>query len=201
MENLENRPLNIRSDIQHLDQETLRELQKSYSKNFSILLFNIRTSGNIGMTVRTACLMGCKEVIICGRKHYDRRFTVGAEFYIPVIYHETPLNVTINCKGVKQEYIISYSPEEFVKICGDRTPVFLEQGGKDINLVDWKQIENPLVIVGNESLGIPSEFIESVRTLIPKSIIVSIPQYSVMRSLNVSVASSIIMWELSKVLN
>jgi tRNA G18 (ribose-2'-O)-methylase SpoU len=196
------RPLNVRSEYQGLEPEQLKKIQNGLSFNCEVLLFNIRTSGNIAMIIRTACLMGCKQVIICGRKHYDKRFTVGAENYIPVNYIEKPLKVTIDCKkGTNPvEYIetYDYNVEEFIKCCEGRTPVFLEQGGKDIRGISWKLVENPLVILGNESIGIPRDFIKSVKEVLPKTLTVSIQQYSVMRSLNVAVAASIVLWEINK---
>jgi tRNA G18 (ribose-2'-O)-methylase SpoU len=199
------RPLNVRSEYQHLKPEQLKKLQNALSMNCEVLLFNIRTSGNIAMCIRTACLMGCKQVIICGRKHYDKRFTVGAENYIPVTFVEKPLKVTINCKkGTNPvEYIemFNYDVDEFVKCCEGRTPIFLEQNGTNISEVPWKLVENPLVILGNESLGIPTDFIKSVKTILPETLIVSIPQCSVMRSLNVAVAASIVLWEINRSLS
>ena len=196
------RPLNVRSEYQGLEPEQLKKIQNGLSFNCEVLLFNIRTSGNIAMIIRTACLMGCKQVIICGRKHYDKRFTVGAENYIPVNYIEKPLKVTINCKkGTNPvEYIetYDYNVEEFIKCCEGRTPVFLEQGGKDIRGISWKLVENPLVILGNESIGIPRDFIKSVKEVLPQTLTVSIQQYSVMRSLNVAVAASIVLWEINR---
>jgi tRNA G18 (ribose-2'-O)-methylase SpoU len=194
------RPLNVRTEYQHLSQETLKTIQKNISLNYEILLFNIRTSGNVGMIVRTACLMGCKGVIICGRKHFDKRFTVGAENYIPVTYLEKPLTVTIYCKKGTNPVIyhetVYYNVNEFVKCCEGRTPVFLEQNGTNIQEIPWKLVENPLVILGNESIGIPEDFIRSVKLKIPETLTVSIPQLSVMRSLNVAVAASIVLWEI-----
>ena len=193
---------NIRDEYRPFSQESIKKIQSSISMNCEICLLNIRTCGNIGMLIRQACLMGCKSVIICGRKHYDKRFTVGSHNYIPVNFWETPINVTITCKkGTNPtEYIekVDYNVNEFVKLCGDRTPIFLEQYGTDIREVPWKCIENQLVIVGNESLGIPKDFIESVKGLIPRTVVVSIPQWSVMRSLNVSNATSIVLWEIRK---
>jgi len=192
-------PLNVRTELQHFNQVLLKKIQNRLSKNFSILLFNVRTGGNIGMSIRTACLLGCKEVIICGRKQYDRRFTTGSHNYIPINYWNTPLKVNINCISPNEtEEIIEYNPIEFVKMCGERTPIFIELGGKDIRTISWKLIENPLLIVGNETSGIPNHFIKTVKKLIPETIIISIPQFSVMRSLNVSVAASIAMWEIAK---
>ena len=191
---MDERPLNVRTEYQDFSQEHLKTIQQSLSKNFSILLFNIRTNGNVGMIIRSACLLGCKQIVICGRKKYDARFTTGAHHYIPIVYNENILKVDIKCKALG-------TFEEIVNYCLDNsfTPIFLEQGGTDIQSISWKIIDNPLIVIGNESLGIPRNFILTVKSLIPQTIITSIPQYSVMRSLNVSVAASIAMWEISKV--
>ena len=196
------RPLNIRDEYRVCSQEKLLEIQKSMNMDTELLLFNVRTSGNIAMIIRSACLMGCQRVTICGRKHYDKRFTVGSDNYIPVVYNEKPLKVTITCERgtnpVKYIETFDYNVEEFVKVVEGRTPVFMEQGGTDIQEVPWKIIENPLVILGNESLGIPKDFIKAVKQSIPSTLTVSIPQWSVMRSLNVAVTASIVLWEIRK---
>ena len=210
--------LNVRNEYQHLLESQLIKLQKSISSDVSVLLCNVRTNGNVGMVIRTACLMGCSSVIICGRKHYDSRFTTGAHHYIPVLHWSSPLSVTINTVSQKDhEYIssrdlhyilpkeqrytekVEYSAENFVKECGDDyTPVFLEQGGTDIREVNWKLVHHPLVILGNESLGIPKKFINQVKKIKPETLRVSIPQWSVMRSHNVAIAASIALWEIKK---
>jgi len=197
-----------------------QRLQSQMAGNYGICMLNIRNSSNIGMTIRTACLLGFKEFIICGRKQYDKRFTVGAQHYIPVVYWKEPLHVSIYCVPKSklqhhnpnpnqdqpkhhQEYedILEYNSQDFITKCKESspwTPVFIEQGGQDIREVCWKQISNPLLILGNESNGIPRNFIKDVKQGIPTTIVVSIPQWSIMRSMNVSVAACIAMWEVSK---
>jgi tRNA G18 (ribose-2'-O)-methylase SpoU len=196
------RPLNIRDEYRQCSQEKLLEIQKSMNMETELLLFNVRTSGNIAMIIRSACLMGCQQVTICGRKHYDKRFTVGSDNYIPVVYNEKPLKVTITCERgtnpVKYNETFEYNVEEFVKVVQGRTPVFMEQGGMDIQEVPWKIIEKPIIVLGNESLGIPKDFIKAVKQRIPTTLTVSIPQWSVMRSLNVAVTASIVLWEIRK---
>ena len=187
------RPLNVLDNLQHLDVSELKEIQKTFSKNFSILLFNVRTSGNIGTIIRSACLMGCREVILCGRKMYDRRHTVGAHNYIDVQHWDDVLDVTITCikntSPVEYNEKLEYNQEAFYQRLGDRTPVILEQGGVDIRNFIWP--ENPVIVVGNESLGVPDWFA-------PEALRVSIPQWSVLRSMNVAVAASLAMWEVSQ---
>ena len=187
-------PLNVRDELQNCDIEDLKLIQKSYSKNFSILLFNVRTSGNVGTIIRSACLLGCREVIICGRKVYDRRHTVGAHNYIDVKHWDDVLKVEITCKPNTKptEYNekLDYNEKTFYERLDGRTPVILEQGGVDIRSVDWVTIKNPVIVVGNESLGVPDWFA-------PEAIRVSIPQWSVMRSMNVAMAATIAIWELT----
>jgi tRNA G18 (ribose-2'-O)-methylase SpoU len=203
MESMDTRPLNVRTEYQTFSQDQLKLIQKNISKNFSILLFNVRTSGNVGMTIRSACLLGCREVIICGRKKYDARFTTGSHNYIPITYNDDILKVTINTVSPdKFTEILDYNVHEFINFVKMKgfTPVFLEQCGQPIQEIHWNTVINPLLIIGNESCGIPMEFINTVKQNL-NVLLTSIPQSSVMRSLNVSVAASIAMWEITKSLN
>ena len=148
------------------------------------------------MIIRQSCIMGCRQVIICGRKSYDRRFTTGAHNYIDTVYWPNVLNVKIDTisPGVFKE-TVDFNIEEFKFKSKNFTLIFLEQGGTDINEIKWQTIENPLLILGNETTGIPRDFIKHFK---PTCISVSIPQYSVMRSMNVAMAASIAIWEITK---
>jgi tRNA G18 (ribose-2'-O)-methylase SpoU len=196
---MDTRPLNVRSEYQDLPVTQLKSIQISLTNNVSILLFNVRTDGNIGMIIRQACIMGCKRVIICGRKGYDRRFTVGSHNYIEIIYSPEPLRVTIDTisPGVFKE-TVEYDTDSFIELIKEYTPVFLEQGGTDIQQTNWRCVENPLLILGNESLGIPQHIIKTVKKKINQTLSVSIPQRSVLRSMNVAMAASIALWEITK---
>jgi tRNA G18 (ribose-2'-O)-methylase SpoU len=190
---------NVQDYLQEADVNLVRKIQQNISNNVSICAFNLRTSGNIGAIIRTSCLLGFKEVIICGRKVYNKTFTVGAENYIDVRYINKPLTVKIDTvsPGVFSE-TVEYHPDLFVEEFSNYTPVFLEQGGTDIREVSFKTIKNPLVIVGNEGSGIPKDFIDKIKKNIPETIVVSIPQWSVMRSMNVCTALTIALWEIRR---
>jgi tRNA G18 (ribose-2'-O)-methylase SpoU len=142
--------------------------------------------------------MGCRQVIICGRKCYDRRFTTGAHNYIDTVHWQDVLNVQIDTvsPGVFKE-TVDYNVEKFIDKTREFTLIFLEQGGTSINEVKWQTVENPLLILGNETTGIPTDFIKQVKQMV-NCIFVSIPQHSVMRSMNVAMAASIAIWEITK---
>jgi len=197
---------NVWTELQNHTVECSQKFQKAFCTNtqYAICMFNIQLSGNIGMAMRSACAMGFEKFIICGRHHYDKRFTVGAHNYIDVVYWDDPIKVTINTLSGKnketQEFneVITYNPEEFIANCKTHnyTPVFIEQGGNDIRDSQWKLIEKPLLVMGNESTGIPRDFMRKVCASIPDACVISIPQWSVLRSLNIASAATIAMWEL-----
>jgi tRNA G18 (ribose-2'-O)-methylase SpoU len=49
--------------------------------NFSVLISNEFQDFNIGSVIRNANAFLAKEVIICGRKKFDKRGTVGTHLY------------------------------------------------------------------------------------------------------------------------
>ena len=188
---------NVWSELQTASTEVCQRIQRSLTRPYGVCMFNIRTGGNVGMVVRSACLMGFSDVIICGRRHYDKRFTVGSHNYIKITHWEDPVHVDITTVSPGR-YLenVDYDPESFSKMCNQDgwTPIFIEQGGEDIREPTWKHIEKPLLVFGNESIGIPKSFMNKV----PGSRILTIPQWSVIRSMNIANAASIAMWELRR---
>jgi tRNA G18 (ribose-2'-O)-methylase SpoU len=189
---------NVVDELQTLSVEEIRSKQQSLSANFGICCMNLRAEGNAGMIARSACLFGAKQMIICGRKCYDKRFTVGAHHYLDIQHWPDVLQVTID--PVPPEFVATcrYDAAAFVeRLCGTKwRPVFVEQGGEDLrDAFSADTTEHNLFIVGNESTGIPDHFIDSVRAAIPETRVVSIPQWSVLRSMNVAMAATVVMWE------
>ena len=109
---------NVWTELQNNTVECSQKFQKAFCTNtqYAICMFNIQLSGNIGMAMRSACAMGFQKFIICGRHHYDKRFTVGAHNYIDVVYWDDPIKVSINTLSGKnketQEFseVITYDP-------------------------------------------------------------------------------------------
>jgi tRNA G18 (ribose-2'-O)-methylase SpoU len=138
----------------------------------SLLLVNIDRDNNIGNIIRSANTFGVEEVLIYGRKKFDRRTSVGAEFFmqfrhIRFIEEITPLR------------------QEFDLILG------LEQTATSIELhsYQWQENQNILIAVGNEGQGLPQEILDICDTTL------EIEQYGTTRSLNVSVATGIVLYD------
>ncbi len=179
-----NQMFNVGTDLKKYDNSVLKSFSKGIG--YSVLTFNLSGSFNMGLMIRSALLTGCSTFYYAGKKHYDKRTTVGANHYLD-IQHVSDL---LSTEGVKDEPIYNYDKiREFIS---DKTPIFIEQGGVNYSSLKYTNIKNPLFIFGNERYGIPKELIDSCHRPDTKPIILSIPQHGVLRSYNVACALSII---------
>lgn len=194
------RDLNVLDHFKSKDHDYLLRIQKMESFEIYALLLNLCGDWNIGSMIRTSALSGIKKVFVYGRRRYDRRSSVGAEKYIDVEIINGFVNETI-------EYDIN-SLKSFL----DKNrfiPIYAEHGGEFLGSFSWKEKLNkiyslnfyPLIIMGNESRGIPEYVMNFFDNYSSLGFRVSIPQRGVMRSFNVGHAYSIILWDLRREMN
>jgi len=172
---------NVHTPLQGLSVETVKLLSQKTAVPLVLMMYNLNGDMNVGMSIRSAVIFGCSDVYIVGKKRYDRRPEVGAKNYIK--FHRLPTIV----------------PSFFLE--NKLIPIFVEQGGTPLeefsfkpylpgNLLEgWKVC----LVLGSESFGIPMETFKDLNAPI-----VSISQYGVLRSLNVSVATGIVLYEFGK---
>lgn len=170
--------LNVRDDLQNL---TVDEIRKHQPKmGFAICSVNVLGDLNIGTMMRTAVLYGADEFFIAGRRKFNRCSTVGAMNYVDINYIDCMVD-ELNVDGkVIVDTIVS----------AGYVPVVCETSGTDVR--NYKFPAKPCFIFGNEGMGLPQELIDVVAERI------SIRQFGVMRSHNVSIAASIIMHEFTR---
>lgn len=172
---------NVHTPLQGLSVEKVKQISAKTALPLTLMLFNLNGDMNIGMSIRSAVIYGCSDVYLVGKKRYDRRPEVGAKNYIQ--FHR----------------YLTITPSFFVE--HKLIPIFVEQGGTALEEFSFKPyLPSRLVegwkvclVVGSESFGIPMETFKDL-----KAPIVSISQYGVLRSLNVSVATGIVLYEFSK---
>lgn len=163
---------NVHSCLQSHTPDELKAIAKRFCLPVHLMLFNLDGNMNIAMSIRTAAVLGCSDVWIIGKRTYDARPEVGSKHYINVHKHNSiNLDTFFEEKGL--------------------APILIEQGGKAIEEMNFKPFMTKPVcfIMGSESHGIPAEL------LCKKYPRVSISQYGLVRSLNVSIAASIVMYE------
>jgi tRNA G18 (ribose-2'-O)-methylase SpoU len=170
---------NVHTPFQHLPTETCRVAASKLALPVGLLLLNLDGNMNIGMSIRTAAVLGCSDVWVVGKRAYDRRSEVGARNYI-------------NVHRIKE----IENPNAFFEAIGWQ-PMLVEQGGAPVE--DYKfpltPSAKPIVfIMGSESHGIPQSWLTALSAA-PR---LSISQYGLVRSLNVSAAASIILYEYTR---
>jgi tRNA G18 (ribose-2'-O)-methylase SpoU len=168
--------------------EINNELRKT-KNNFAILMVNIDYDNNSGNIIRTANAFGAIEVILYGRKKFDRRSSMGNEYYM-------------DFRQIKYIEEIEEAFKDYDLVVGlDNI-----EGSVSIFDYDWK-VEKPkenqeveqlssefktpkvLICLGQESTGLPEQIIKRCDKL------VQIPQYGSVRSLNVATAAGIAMYD------
>jgi tRNA G18 (ribose-2'-O)-methylase SpoU len=171
---------NVHSLLQSIPNEKVQRIAKMTSVPFGILMLNLDKNMNIGITIRTAAAMGCSDLYIVGRKKYDARSVVGAKNYINI--HK----------------LSTIDPETFFKE-NNLLPIVIEQGGVPLEKFSFKSMirsvstggPKPVIILGTEGTGVPKEWMKIGQCI-------SITQLGVIRSLNVSVCASMLIYEYTK---
>jgi tRNA G18 (ribose-2'-O)-methylase SpoU len=168
---------NVRDELKGLPIEKIREAQPK--NGFSVCVLNLTGSLNVGNIIRTSVIYGADCVYIGGRHRYDRRSTVGCNEYIDIKY----LEHMIDPETLDYQKIIN-------DIVGDGyIPIFGETGGNHVlNSFTWPN--KPCIVMGSEGTGLPKCLIKKY-----KNNIVEIPMLGVTRSLNVSNAAAIMIYD------
>jgi tRNA G18 (ribose-2'-O)-methylase SpoU len=137
--------------------------------DFSILISNKFHDFNIGTVIRNSNAFLAKEVIIFGRKSFDKRACVGAHYYE-------------NIRHVRHTEELSFP---------DSTVIGIDniECAKPIEKFTWPE-GHVVLAFGQEQLGLPDEFKEICDEFL------YITQYGSVRSINVGSASAIAMYDL-----
>jgi tRNA G18 (ribose-2'-O)-methylase SpoU len=173
---------NVHTPLQSLPVEKLKQIAESSALPLALMLFNLNGDMNVGMAIRTSVILGCSDVYVIGKRKYDRRPEVGAKNYIRI--HRYP----------------TVGPEFFTE--QKLVPILVEQGGTPLESFSFKPYLprnlaegwRCVLVVGSESHGLPRSLLTSMKS----APLISISQYGILRSLNVAIAASIVLYEYTR---
>jgi len=168
---------NVHDVFQRMDNDKVKDISAKLSLPAALILFNVDGGINISMAIRSAAVFGFSDVYIVGKRKRDKRGDVGACNYIKM--HQVHL---INDDFFKENKLL---------------PIVVEQNGtplEEFNFTPYfpkstSESFKVAFIVGSEQEGV------NIKINAP---IITISQYGVIRSLNVAMASSIIMYEYTR---
>jgi tRNA G18 (ribose-2'-O)-methylase SpoU len=167
-----NAPRNTVDHLKWVKREDVMETINPDRIKLSLLLVNIERDNNVGNIIRSANTFGVEEILLYGRKKFDRRTSVGAEFFLPFRH----IRFIEELDSLKDEFEVM---------------IGLEQTDTSVNLreFEWDWDKKTLLVVGHEGLGLPEEVLEMCDQTL------EIEQFGTTRSLNVSVAVGIALYD------
>ena len=153
---------------------TIDEIKYNIDTNradFTSVFLNMTHDFNKSVGVRNHNAFAGKDVWFVGKKQWDKRGAVGTYHYEDIHY------------AANWEVFLEQKPDGPI-ICVDNV-----KGYKHRHLGSFDMPKNSIFVYGEEKEGIPNDILDSADYTL------SIPQFGSVRSLNVSVASGIIMYE------
>ena len=139
--------------------------------DFHVAIENFQHDFNIGTIARNANAFNAAGIHIIGRRHWNRRGAMKTEAYMNIFHHETVME------------FIDWSKQNNLKLIATNN----QKGSKKLNEIEVEK--GSILVFGNESDGLSKEMVEACKEM------VAIEQFGSTRSVNVGVASGILMYE------
>lgn len=166
------------SELGRLDVEGFKKTEKV---PLIVVLDNIRSLNNIGSVFRTSDAFLIEKIYLCGITAQPPHKEI----------HKTALGAT---ESVDWEYVEStLQVVEKLKAEGVHVSA-IEQAENSVALQDFeiKDGHKYAIIMGNEVKGVQQEVVSACDSVI------EIPQYGTKHSLNISVTTGVVIWDLFK---
>jgi tRNA G18 (ribose-2'-O)-methylase SpoU len=171
--------------LDHLKTKTVPEIKEYYINNTipaASAMMHVTGDFNLSTLIRNSNFFGYEKVFyVGGKKHYDRRGTVGTHNYIDITFIKTEEEFV---KTIKDQGYTLISIENNVNYeCTD-----LFQFMDNVNVKDIK----PIFIFGEEQKGLSDYILDNSEHIL------TISGKGTVRSLNVGTASGIVLGYYSK---
>ena len=159
------------------------EFKHATKTPITIILDNVRSAINVGSIFRTSDAFLIENIILCGitatpPEKEIRKAALGSTDSVKWEFFENTIDAVSKLK-IEGYHIIG-----------------IEQANKSTMLNDISLPKKPIVIImGNEVNGVTQEIIDVCHAVI------EIPQFGTKHSLNISVTTGIVIWELWRKLN
>lgn len=160
---------NVEDKYRYWTEAAIRADMQARSGGLEIAIENLERDYNMGTIVRNANAFNVRRVHVIGRRQWNKRGAMKTDTYLEVVHHA--------------------SIDDFVHATQGRTLVAIDNttGARDLH--DAILPRQAVLIFGSEGGGITPEL------LAKSAMIVAIPQFGSTRSINVGVASGILIYK------
>lgn len=167
--------------LQELGRKTKEEYRSSEKLKVTVVLDNLRSAHNVGSVFRTVDCMAMERIILCGitaipPSNDIRKTAIGATESVNW-EHKKDIYTTVN----------SLKAEGYTVLGIEQTTE-----SKDLSQIDFTSYDKIAIVLGNEVEGLN----ENILPLLDQAI--EIKQFGTKHSLNVSVCTGMVLWEISK---
>jgi len=164
---------NVLTHLQDLSVEEIKDHCQKTSVSASVAMVNIEGDFNFSTMVRNANFFGFREVHHVGNsKKWDKRGSVGTHHYTPITFHKSEVEFI---DSVKKRFLVAIE---------NNIP---EYAHKTEPIKYMRPYHDVVFIFGSENTGLSAAILDKC------DIILTIPSYGSVRSLNVGTVSGIIM--------
>ncbi|MDN5819188.1 MAG: rRNA methyltransferase [bacterium] len=161
---------NVVDKYRYWTNQAIKEDMQSSSHKLEVAIENHQHDFNIGTIVRNANAFNVSKVHIIGRRQWNKRGAMVTNRYLEVVHHE--------------------SVEGFCEAIGaSREIIAIDNQPGAENLTDVELPPSCVLVFGGEGPGLSQEMIEA------SSKMIQIEQFGSTRSVNVGVASGIVMYQ------
>ena len=167
----ENDTRNLIDEFKGLSVEEVRKKLNQNRSKFHVAIENFQHDFNIGTIARNANAFNAAGIHIIGKRHWNRRGAMKTEIYMNVFHHKTV------------EEFADWARKNSLRLIA----IDNQKGAENLSETDLS--ENSILVFGNESEGLSVKMLERCEKM------VAIEQFGSTRSVNVGVASGILMYE------
>ena len=168
---VQNDTRNVIDKYKGLSVEEIKKDLETSRHNFHIAIENFQHDFNIGTIARNANAFNAAGIHIIGKRHWNRRGAMKTETYMNVLHH----------KNVQD--FVNWAKENNLRLIA----IDNQKGAKNLNSTQLSK--GSVLVFGNESDGLSEEMVGACEEMI------AIEQFGSTRSVNVGVASGILMYE------
>jgi len=167
--------MNVLDGLKELSIPDIAKYCQGNSLMASVAMVNVSGDFNLSTMVRNANFFGFRSVHYVGKKRWDKRGSVGTHHYTPMYHYKD-----------EQSFLLQFAYGRTIIAVENNIP---EYEDKTVNLFDYKfdTVTEPIFVFGEENKGLSNTILDRA------NIILTIPNYGSVRSLNVGTTSGIVM--------